>query len=333
MSSDGGDFSDNEDFESTEKFPKSQISLDKINEMKDVFNQMELGSHLASITCGNKSETEIKTIYGRISRFILWCNDRLKPVKESNIAEVSIFLVKWTLFQIIKKHNSLINDYCSKYLTETEELKPFTVVNHLLDIKLVARWYVFFRTDFDKDLKCKKGCFAGLEQYISAISRSYKKNGKRKRTKKSMKLAIEEGRLPSGGMIELQEAIIKMVPTLKQICVQPVINKSTYDFFMGCLFGSMYAFSPQGRIGGFEGLIYGQASGLITDGYAMVKDFKTSLTYGAQPITVRSIALDVLKMYHDKIRVKVTELVKLFTRIFNFKMSLTKTSGVRRRIW
>ena len=272
---------------------------------------MELANHLASITCGNKSESEIKTVYSRMARFILWCQDKLSPLFEQKDAEVSVFLVKWTLYHVIKKYHSLLNDYCGKYLTETEEYKPFTVVNHLLDIKLVARWYVFFRTDLDTALKCKKGSFEGFKEYISAVSRSYKKRGKRESMKKSMKLAIKDGRLPSGGMIELQDAIKKVLPRLKEICAHPTINKSTHDFFLGCLFGSMYAFSPQGRIGGFESLKYHQVAGLIAQGYTLIKDFKTSMFYGAQPITVRSWALIILKMYYEKIRIKVLNIVNL----------------------
>jgi hypothetical protein len=70
----------------------------------------------------------------------------------------------------------------------------------------------------------------------------------------------------------------------------------------GVMFSAIYAFAPQGRIGGVDGLVYGQLTEMIDDDFAMSNRFKTSLTYGLQAVIVSSVSKKLLLLYAKYIR-------------------------------
>lgn len=96
---------------------------------------------------------------------------------------------------------------------------------------------------------------------------------------------------------------------VKDVETTGIIREATYFRFIGHLLVSMYVFSSQGRVSGIADMKYQQYFGLIEDGYAMSQSFKTSTTYGYQPVTLAEMSLFLLRLYWEQLRPCIANMV------------------------
>jgi hypothetical protein len=129
---------------------------------------------------------------------------------------------------------------------------------------------------------------------------------------KTIEVAIHTKHIPKSGLHGIQSNIIQHVGELnEEIFKLPDVrnaysnDKFKYDFFMGMLFASLYAFSPQGRIGGITVALYSQVKELIDDGHTLVEHFKTNTTYIFQPVTSSNTSRILIGLYIGHIRPSV----------------------------
>jgi hypothetical protein len=87
----------------------------------------------------------------------------------------------------------------------------------------------------------------------------------------------------------------------------PHVTKEVFGEFMCLLYTSLYLFSPQGRISGIDDLKLSCAQELIGQGHTMSTKFKTSSTFGFQPVTMSNISLELFQTYVDMLRPMVSQ--------------------------
>lgn len=122
----------------------------------------------------------------------------------------------------------------------------------------------------------------GISDAISTSTKQYKKKEKESRVNITLDSRVEQREIPSGGILELQDAVRAQVPWAEQFLeltadrLVRVIDRCVYVTYMTLLFSAMYAFAAQGRIGGLQSLEATQYLDLARSGYAMASVFKTS---------------------------------------------------------
>jgi hypothetical protein len=216
-------------------------------------------------------------------------------------------MVKYTFFHVIDRHFSLLDGYCESQLIQRSKFKAQTVSNHLMDLLSAARWYVFNRTDFDSHLQCDRAGFTGFHEHLKNINKHFKREAKRETPPKTFADAVEEGKLPRGGLPSLQNAVVKVLPLVNRLLTQEKnVTSKDYTFVLSALFASIYSFSSQGRIGGFSSVAYRQFQEMIDHEHSTSHRFKTSLSYGLQAITVRSVSKKLLSDYVFLLRPQVS---------------------------
>ncbi len=124
---------------------------------------------------------------------------------------------------------------------------------------------------------------------------------------KSRKHLVEERKLPEGDvltqMLTLQTAVMDRMRWARGCASSNcVIDNGIYLSFVGLLGAALYVFSPQGRISGIKDMKMSQVDSLFQDGWAESTTFKTSGTYGYQPVTVGVVSMELLRIYVDFVR-------------------------------
>ena len=223
-----------EDLEVCDRNIAMSSSTNKNNaaEIRGVLEVMGLGSYLRSIGGGKRTESSTKTILGRTAQFIQWCFGQLREVFKPQLAPESMEMVKYTFFHVIDRHFSLLDGYCESQLIQRSKFKAQTVSNHLMDLLSAARWYVFNRTDFDSHLQCDRAGFTGFHEHLKNINKHFKREAKRETPPKTFADAVEEGKLPLGGLPSLQNAVVKVLPLVNRLLTQEKMShqKTTRSF-------------------------------------------------------------------------------------------------------
>lgn len=81
------------------------------------------------------------------------------------------------------------------------------------------------------------------------------------------------------------------------------MDKTVYDTFMATLYTALWVFTPQGRVGGIRDLRFRQRTEMLEKGFTYSSQFKTSATYGYQPVTLCSISAELFFIYITKVTI------------------------------
>ena len=119
---------------------------------------------------------------------------------------------------------------------------------------------------------------------------------------RSIENLVFEGKYPQNGLPQIKSAVIRKLEWAQNL-TKANIDRDIHNAFMSLMFASMYTFSVNGRLGGIADAKYGQRDELLTSGHAMTSLFKTSSSYGYQPIVVDyEVARRLLQIYIDCVR-------------------------------
>ena len=251
------------------------------------------------------------TLLTRVSNFFSWYNIWIQRQRGSSDCDLSC---EDLLYRFVKKDYALLSNYY-EYLVKKKEFKASTILNYQEDILVVFQWFAYFRTattsmsDDDKCLEINPHDFAALMLMMDRMRIAYKK--KRRVEKADGPACIEdlqdEGKWPTNGFKDLNRAIMKDVKRWEIVFLNPEelrITKPLYNNFMRLLCASFYGTSIQGRINGIRNLTIKEAKKIIqdTDDVPLISKFKTSRSFGYQPITSSVVVKFLIKMYLLHIR-------------------------------
>jgi hypothetical protein len=110
--------------------------------------------------------------------------------------------------------------------------------------------------------------------------------------------------MPAGGLDELRDAVLVEFEWARGVRVD-CIDDTAYRRFLQVLFAALYIFSANGRQSGVVDMKYGQAQELLEKGFTTSTKFKTNKKYGYQPVTVRSVSRDLLRIYVEVVRPQI----------------------------
>ena len=297
LSDDNNDnYNDNLDIDYEEEtFDHEPSSRQVKQKLKYGLLNLGLESYLKSTLGGKKSNQEISTMASRLVDYISYV--------VQDLIEADDKLLDSMINALLMTPRQVLVDYCS-LLERT--YKPATIVHYLETLKAIARWLSDIKRP---SLKGKVDDFLELAKTIrKSYSREVKKQTKKAKT---IQCAIHEQKIPVAGLQAIQQAIlteVKLFNGMFQLAETRLLwqkEKSKYDFFMGVLFTSLYAFSPQGRIGGITVAKLHQSRELIEDGQTLVDDFKTDSTYIFQPVTSSNTSRILLGLYIGYMRPSV----------------------------
>jgi hypothetical protein len=278
-------------------------SSERVDLLKEILDQLKFRTHLQCAAGGLKTEVDINTLYGRLSKFILWSLYRLNG--DVNI-EISVVSVKLLLVQICSTHFGVLAEYCTAELELTFNYKASTIINHILDLVGSMQWFVLYRVELDHVYNLTPSSLLGFTTIASNLRRYYSRCAKHESRSKSMDDAIIAKKMPSGGLTELQNALKSQSSIIKKICETVELKKLQFQIFMGVLYSTMYSYSAQGRIGGFEHIRFNQYQALRDRNHATTDKFKSRLAFGLQAVTASPEALELLHLYVTIIRPKIS---------------------------
>jgi hypothetical protein len=110
--------------------------------------------------------------------------------------------------------------------------------------------------------------------------------------------------MPAGGLDELRDAVLVEYDWARGVRVD-CIDDTAYRRFLQVMFAALYLFSANGRQSGVVDMKYGQAQELLEKGFTTSTKFKTNKKYGYQPVTVRSVSRDLLRIYMVTVRPQI----------------------------
>ena len=249
-------------------------------------------------TAGGKvSSSRIRTNASRVVDIVLelWKNLDPNAVSFQN-AEILPLL---EVLMNVRSHSFLI-DYC----INLERSKKPTTINHYLEtFKKAIRWFTCFKRP---TLSGKSEEFC---KRVDMLKKPYMKQALRQRkANKTIAQAVHLRQQPPNGLADIQDAVLKAIMGLNEEFKERPEQRNSwqdekhiYNYFMGLMQSSLYAFSAQGRVGGISHLTLGKYCELI-DGHALSDEFKTASTYVYQPVTTSNISKVILKLYVGFVR-------------------------------
>lgn len=244
----------------------------------------------------NKSEDDCRRIVQRCATFILWSyhehhDDQLLPTS-TNVTE-------W-FKALANRHYSLLLPF-STYLQVYKHHQPSTVKNWLGDIESCFLWSTLFAP---ASIKLPMNTIEGIKA-VSRVARSNQsKLQRQKRSTRTLQELVRTGKVPPGGLPQMQNAVIADLPWARRIRAVD-LDKTAYARFMELLFGALYVFSPQGRQSGVADMKFAQVDQLLTHKFATSTKFKTRSKYGYQPVTLYMASLELFELYVNKVRPQV----------------------------
>jgi hypothetical protein len=264
--------------------------------IRDELMQSNLISFLGS-KLSNKSSSSISTLLKRSIDFLCWFSNQEEE--------------RWTgldalkLLQVfIVKRSDLLPDYYT-YLSDVLLLKASTVMNYNEDFYSLVKWFTLYRENRFTVCRVHSSALFIVRDIVTTMRKTYAKLRKIDRSNEanSIEELIELRKWPSRGLNELYDAVAKERDWLETVIASlksgVQLTRGMYNLFLQLLSASAYVSSPQGRIGSIEELTMGQLLSLLNspDDYVLSDKFKTSASFGYQPVTGAPIFLDHLRVY------------------------------------
>jgi len=136
----------------------------------------------------------------------------------------------------------------TNHLESERGLKPSTIKNYITNIHHACNWFVLFST-IDVPLpRLPSSILAGVKEAVSMIGKSLAKLIKKhRRDGKSLEQLTLKGKIPPGGLTDLQNAVLQIMNRLSNVDVSN-ISRELFNFLKGLALAAMYCLSAQGRI-------------------------------------------------------------------------------------
>jgi hypothetical protein len=256
--------------------------------------------HLKSLVGGKRDQQAIDAIVQRVGLFIAWSYD-VRHDDDLNPDEFDeIFIDSWYT-QVLDSPGELITQFVD-FLQSTRNLKLSSARQYIESIYTYSKWFVDYKVEKEK---------LSLERLIRAVTaiRTSAKNEDRKSiaSNRSIEDLIKSGQWPAKGMLELQMAVNKRIqewaiPTFDKRGAQRAICELNYKEFLQLVASAIYVEAPQGRIGGIAQLSASAYDEFISSGYALAQKFKTSSTFGFQPVALSEKSCKLVMMYYQLFR-------------------------------
>lgn len=126
---------------------------------------------------------------------------------------------------------------------------------------------------------------------------------------------VASGKIPAGGLLELQDACLKDIEWALDIESTLYVNEIIYKRFMILFFACVYCFSVQGRQNGISSLKYGHRTSLIKHKHTETDVLKTAKTFGFQSVQLDDLyAYKLFLLYINFLRPKVS-FINIFPHI------------------
>jgi hypothetical protein len=282
--------------ENTEKSTLVSTTMDN----KGIYDVLQLygyAKYLGSKLGGNRKTVD--THYGlrMSSDFLSWT---YRSVHDQTHPPDAAVVLEW-IAQIVLRHYPLLSAYADYLVGSPQFFKVATARNYVLEAVKCCTWYVLF---FPGCTGLQPSSLLGLAQVQKAVCKSARKSIKLARCKdatSSMDKLVELRKMPAGGMKDLQTAVIKEMPWIESL-EHTVIDKYVYNRFTDTMYAALYAFSPQGRVGGLQTMKYEQVGELLQEGFANTTEFKTAAAFTFQSVTLSDVAAYLLRLYVDRVR-------------------------------
>jgi hypothetical protein len=265
------------------------LAFSEASFMNDLVNNEDLQTYLSSELC-TKNEQASNTMMSRVANFLSWFATKLDN-KQNGMSSM--------INALITTHYKLLPRYLV-HLTSVFMFKAGTVTNYIEDIMFFINWFVVFRvTELDDyPLECRH--LHSITVVVKAMRKIYSK--KRKADFNSEANSIEEliaqRKWPVNGISELYKACVDELPWLKRVIEDIAsLNKSSYDYFMELMCASAYSSSVQGRVHAIDGLMCKDLEKMLKEAAVMSTAFKTSKSFGLQPVTVSPLFRYLLNTY------------------------------------
>lgn len=202
--------------------------------------------------------------------------------------------------------SNIVGNYIS-YIQDQLRRSPSTITNEMIQFRRFLKWFVNYRNNRSTIWTVNRfeleSVFDEITNQLKPIKKEHRK---RKSTAMDTNVQVSNRLLPSGGLQTLIDQVESEWEWLNRIdWSMALLDKDIYDRFMMILYSSLYLFSPQGRISGILDMKLAQANELVHHGSAMSTKFKTSSSFGYQPVTVSSLSRQCLLWYLNNIRPKI----------------------------
>lgn len=205
-------------------------------------------------------------------------------------------------YNLIGHNAELINPYIN-HMRSYLNHKDGTILNFCnVALDLYYKFFTLIRSNCSIHLTINEAQENRFHATLHEIKKSARKGLKPKKFKKTKKQRIQERKLPSGNQIKvINKAVRDRLEWVTQIKENPChINDTTYTKYLQLLFASFYI-TPQGRPGALATVQVQHFNDLMNSYYEADK-FKTSSTYGIQPIILNKKARYILEIYFKFLR-------------------------------
>ena len=209
-------------------------------------------------------------------------------------------------------------------------MAPSTMLARFDDLSTFITWFCYHDLNRPELAESTKDCIKGMR-------RNFNKKNKAKQSGRTLQSEVALRHLPEATTVveqvaKLQQPVQDRMEWARRFrsSTPPHVTKEVFGEFMGLLYSSLYLFSPQGRISGIhlcllltcallvmwccccfcpgiDDLKLSSAQELIGQGHTMSTKFKTSSTFGFQPVTMSNISLELFHTYVDMLRPMVSQ--------------------------
>lgn len=258
-------------------------------EVRQELITLDVLTYFQSSEGGNRECPWIMTWIGRMADLIVWTY---------HATGLSISQYPGAFEWLKRIYSSEYISYLPRflvYLEKNKTRKAGTRYAHVIGWIAASTWMLNIQLDAisisDMDIANRyfRLCGKNLRKSIR------KENIMSKRT--SIDDRIQNNTMPVDGLQSVQHAVLEEHPWCLQINHETVLDKEIFRLFIDVLVTSLYAFAPQGRIGGIESLSWRNGIDLVNDGVAMAEDFKTKHVYLYQPVIASPEVKPLLKLY------------------------------------
>ena len=290
------------------------VSREFISEAKKQFEEAGLNQYLQSGSGGAKAESNVTDIVNRTIKFIRYVHN-INYGCEFDISEN--YIVNWLLF-IMKTHSTDIETYVT-YLKTTLNFKNSTISNWCEGQLHVSKWAMLHASDqiYCNDVTQRE--YEAFQDILKNLCKVYRRKSKKQLQLRSQEEEIANRRLPAEGVTELQAQVLTEMAWVDSLETVPLISHNVYVRFMQILFAGMYAFCPQGRIGGIMSLKFKHGQVLHQQGFLLATDFKTSESFIYQPILLCDVTARLLDVY-----LKVMRKIPAAARAATYNQSINR---------
>ena len=246
----------------------------------------------------DKNATVSATLINRVAKLLAWINETLYSTDTyTPVIELVYYFVK-------QKYRIMGKYYL--HLANVFRYKASTVLNHIDDLNCFFNWFVVYRSDDAYPLTSPD--LHNLYTVQKHLRKKYSKKRKHERaeTPNTIEDLITARAWPANGISDLYEAVKKEKDEwLDNVLLKKVsVCKGTYIPMLELLASSFYTTSVQGRVSAFNMLQMKNIPEMLNQGVAFSKEFKTSSTFGLQPVILSDTSRYLLRVYLDVFRPK-----------------------------